>query len=239
MNKRTMKRISVFVAAAIVAVGVSATSCDSKKSVHLKTAVDSASYALGLANGEGFATSLKTVPGKPIDIDLLLAGMEQGLKSDTGSYKMTITEAQGFIQTYFLRVQTEELDGIKAEAQKFLDDNKTKAGVITTESGLQYQVVTEGDGEKPTAEDRVKVHYVGTLLDGTEFDSSYSRGEPAEFALNGVIRGWTEGIQIMPVGSKYIFWIPSDLAYGDRGMGQDIKPGSTLKFEVELLDIVK
>jgi FKBP-type peptidyl-prolyl cis-trans isomerase FkpA/FKBP-type peptidyl-prolyl cis-trans isomerase FklB len=238
MNKRTMKKISVFVAAAIVAVGVSATSCDSKKSVNLKTSVDSASYALGLANGEGFAANLKTVPGKPINIDLLLAGMEQGLKSDTGSYKMAIAEAQNFIQTYFMRAQAEELSNVKAEGEKFLEDNKTKAGVITTESGLQYQVITEGTGEKPTAEDRVKVHYTGTFLDGTEFDSSYGRGEPAEFGLNGVIRGWTEGIQIMPIGSKYIFWIPSDLAYGDRG-SQNIKPGSTLKFEVELLDIVK
>jgi FKBP-type peptidyl-prolyl cis-trans isomerase FkpA/FKBP-type peptidyl-prolyl cis-trans isomerase FklB len=238
MNKRTMKRISVFVAAAVVAAGVSATSCDFKKSVTLKTAVDSASYALGLANGEGFGANLKSVPGKPIDIDLLLAGMEQGMKSDTGSYKMTIAEAQNFIQSYFMRAQAEELADIKAEGEKFLEENKTKAGVITTESGLQYQVIEEGTGAKPTAEDRVKVHYTGTFLDGTEFDSSYGRGEPAEFGLNGVIRGWTEGIQIMPVGSKYVFWIPSDLAYGDRG-SQNIKPGSTLKFEVELLDIVK
>jgi FKBP-type peptidyl-prolyl cis-trans isomerase FkpA/FKBP-type peptidyl-prolyl cis-trans isomerase FklB len=239
MNKRTMKRISVFVAAAVVAVGVSATSCDSKKSVNLKTAVDSASYAIGLANGDAFARSLKEAPGKPIDIDLLLAGMAQSMKSDTGSYKMTIAEAQSFIQTYFMRAQTEELDNTKAEGEKFLEDNKTKAGVITTLSGLQYQVITEGTGEKPTLEDRVKVHYIGTFLDGTEFDSSYTRGEPAEFGVGGgVIPGWTEGLQIMPVGSKYIFWIPSDLAYGDRG-NPTIKPGSTLKFEVELLDIVK
>jgi FKBP-type peptidyl-prolyl cis-trans isomerase FkpA/FKBP-type peptidyl-prolyl cis-trans isomerase FklB len=238
MNKRTMKRISVFVAAVIVAVGVSATSCDSKKSVNLKTATDSASYALGLANGEGFAANLKMIPGKPIDIDLLLAGMEQAMKGDTGSYKMTIADAQNFMQAYFMRAQAEDLDNVKAEGETFLESNKTKAGVITTESGLQYQVITEGTGEKPTAEDRVKVHYIGTFLDGTEFDSSYSRGEPAEFGLNGVIRGWTEGIQIMPTGSKYIFWIPSDLAYGERG-NQNIKPGSTLKFEVELLEIVK
>lgn len=234
-----MKKISVFVVAAIVAVGVSATSCDSKKSVNLKTGIDSVSYALGLANGEGFGANLKTFPGKPIDVDLLLAGMEQGMKSDTGSYKMTIEEAQSYIQSYFTRIQTEDLASTKSEGEKFLEENKAKAGVITTESGLQYQVVTEGNGPKPAAEDRVRVHYTGTLLDGTKFDSSYDRGEPTEFPLNGVIRGWTEGIQIMPVGSKYIFWIPSDLAYGDRGAGQDIKPGSTLKFEVELLEIVK
>lgn len=234
-----MKRISVFVAATIVAIGVSATSCDSKKSVNMKTAVDSASYALGLVNGEGFGQNLKTVPGEPIDIDLLLAGMEQGMKNDTSGMKMTMSEAQAFIQSYFMRAQTMDLDKVKGEGEKFLAENKTKSGVITTESGLQYQVITEGTGPKPTAEDRVKVHYLGTLLDGTTFDSSYERGEPAEFALSGVIAGWTEGIQIMPVGSKYIFWIPSDLAYGDRQVSEEIKGGSTLKFEVELLEILK
>ncbi|MDR0428903.1 MAG: FKBP-type peptidyl-prolyl cis-trans isomerase [Tannerellaceae bacterium] len=234
-----MKKISVFMATAIVAIGVSATSCGFKKSVNLKTAADSASYAIGLVNGEGFGQNLKSAPGEPIDVDLLLVGMEQGMKSDTGSMKMTMEEAQNYIQSYFMRAQTMELDKTKAEGQKFLDENKTKAGVITTESGLQYQVITEGTGPKPTAEDRVKVHYTGTLLDGTTFDSSYDHGEPAEFVLSGVIAGWTEGIQIMPVGSKYIFWIPSDLAYGDRQASAEIKGGSTLKFEVELLDIVK
>lgn len=104
---------------------------------------------------------------------------------------------------------------------------------------MQYQVVTEGTGDKPTATDKVKVHYTGTLLDGTKFDSSVDRGEPMEFPVNGVIKGWTEVLQLMPVGSKYIVWIPSDLAYGERGAGQDIKPNSTLKFEIELLEIVK
>ena len=110
---------------------------------------------------------------------------------------------------------------------------------MTTERGLQYQVITEGTGAKPTETDKVKVHYTGTLLDGTKFDSSLDRGEPAEFGVNQVIKGWTEGLQIMPVGSKYIFWIPSELAYGERGAGRDIKPNSVLKFEVELLEIVK
>ena len=120
-----------------------------------------------------------------------------------------------------------------------MNENKTKKDVITTESGLQYQVVTEGTGEKPTAEDKVKVHYTGTLLDGTVFDSSVERGEPAEFGVGQVIKGWTEVLQLMPAGSKYIVWIPSELAYGERGAGGDIKPNSTLKFEIELLEIVK
>ena len=111
--------------------------------------------------------------------------------------------------------------------------------MITTESGLQYQVVTEGKGAKPTADDKVKVHYTGTLLDGTKFDSSVDRGEPAEFGVGQVIKGWTEVLQLMPVGSKYIVWIPSELAYGERGAGADIRANSTLKFEIELLEIVK
>ncbi len=233
-----MKKISVFVATVIVAVGVSATSCDSKKSVNLKTAADSASYAIGIVNGEPFGKSLENAPGEPLNVDLLLAGMEAGLKNKEDEMKMSLTEAQTFLQGYFQREQEKEMTKSREEGEMFLSENKTKSGVITTESGLQYQVVTEGSGEKPKAEDRVKVHYTGTLLDGTVFDSSIERGEPAEFALNQVIKGWTEGLQIMPVGSKYIFWIPSDLAYGERGT-QNIKPNSVLKFEVELLEIVK
>ena len=127
----------------------------------------------------------------------------------------------------------------KAEGDKFLAANKTKPGVKTTASGLQYSVVKEGTGKKPTAESTVKVHYTGTLLDGTKFDSSVDRGEPAQFPLNGVIAGWTEGLQLMSVGSKYKFFIPYDLAYGERGAGADIKPYSALVFEVELLEILK
>lgn len=125
-----------------------------------------------------------------------------------------------------------------AEGQKFLAENKVKEGVQTTASGLQYKVITMGDGAKPSAEDTVKVHYRGTLLDGTEFDSSYARNEPISFGLNRVIAGWTEGVQLMPVGSKFMFYIAPDLAYGEGG-GGPIPPNSTLIFEVELLDIEK
>jgi FKBP-type peptidyl-prolyl cis-trans isomerase FkpA/FKBP-type peptidyl-prolyl cis-trans isomerase FklB len=237
MNK-TMKKVSVFMAATVVALGVSATSCDSKKSANLKSGLDSASYAIGIANGAMFAQSLENFPGDPINVDLLLSGLEAAMKKDTGAMKMTDSQAQAFIQNYFMQVQAQEGSKTKEEGDKFLAENKTKDGVISTESGLQYKVITEGTGEKPVAEDRVKVHYTGTLLDGTKFDSSLDRGEPAIFGVSQVIAGWTEGLQIMPIGSKYTFWIPSDLAYGERGT-QNIKPNSVLQFEVELLEIVK
>ena len=123
------------------------------------------------------------------------------------------------------------------DGEAFLKENATKEGVVTTESGLQYKIVTAGEGPKPGAEDVVKVHYRGTLLDGTEFDSSYKRGEPVTFPVGGVIPGWVEALQLMPVGSKWELFIPSGLAYGPGGAGGQIGPNSTLKFEVELLSI--
>lgn len=232
-----MKKISVFVATAIVALGVSATSCDSKKSANLKTGVDSASYAIGVNTGASYKENLKTLPGGEANIDALIAGFVQAIKGD--STQMSPADAQAYLQTYFVEASAKEAAKNKEEGEAFLAENKTKEGVITTESGLQYKVEVEGTGAKPTAEDRVKVHYTGTLLDGTKFDSSLDRGEPAEFGVSHVIAGWVEGLQIMPVGSKYTFWIPSELAYGERGAGNDIKPNSVLKFEVELLEIVK
>ncbi|MDR2810646.1 MAG: FKBP-type peptidyl-prolyl cis-trans isomerase [Tannerellaceae bacterium] len=234
-----MKRINVLVAAVITAVGVSASSCDSIKSAKLHSDVDSASYAIGLVNGFSFKQNLSTFPGDPINLDVLIAGLATGLKEDTASQKMTAEEAQAYIQEYFQKAQTQETEKTKLEGEKFLEENKTKSGVIVTESGLQYQVITEGTGPKPQETDQVKVHYTGSLLDGTVFDSSTQRGEPVTFGVNQVIKGWTEGLQIMPVGSKYIFWIPSELGYGENGAGRDIKPNSLLKFEVELLEIVE
>lgn len=233
-----MKKINVLAATLIVALGLSATSCDSKKSVSMSTGIDSASYAIGIANGAMFGQHLGDVPGGPVNIDNLVAGFEAALKGDSSSMKMTMEEAQQYLNTYFVETQAREAKQAKEEGEKFLAENKTKEGVITTESGLQYKVETEGTGAKPTADDKVKVHYTGTLLDGTKFDSSVDRGEPAVFGVKNVIAGWTEVLQIMPVGSKYIVWIPSDLAYGERGT-RGIKGNSVLKFEVELLDIVK
>ena len=234
-----MKKISVLVATVIVAMSASFTSCDSHKSASLKTAVDSASYAIGINTGANYRTNLKTLPGGEANIDDLIAGFIQAIKGDSAAMKMTPETAQQYLQTYFVEASAKEAAQNKEAGEKFLAENKTKEGVITTESGLQYKVEKEGTGEKPTAADRVKVHYTGTLLDGTKFDSSVDRGEPAEFGVSQVIRGWTEGLQIMPAGSKYIFWIPSDLAYGERGAGQYIKPNSVLKFEVELLEVIK
>lgn len=230
-----MKKVSVLVAAAVVS-GMFFTSCGPKTNVSLKSDVDSVSYAIGVSTGLGYKENLKTLPGAEANVDALIAGFVQAIKGD--STKMNMEEAREYMQKYFVEASAKEANKTKEEGEKFLADNKTKSGVITTESGLQYQVITEGTGAKPTAEDHVKVHYTGTLLDGTKFDSSIDRGEPAEFPVSQVIKGWTEGLQLMPVGSKYIFWIPSDLAYGDRGASQMIKPNSTLKFEVELLEIV-
>ena len=233
-----MKKISGLVATAIVAMGI--TSCgDSHKSASLKTAADSVSYAIGISTGAGYKENLKTLPGDPANVDDLIAGFIQAIKGDSSAMKMTPQAAQAYVQTYFMEASARDAKKTKEEGEKFLAENKSKKDVFTTESGLQYQVVTEGTGDKPTATDKVKVHYTGTLLDGTKFDSSVDRGEPMEFPVNGVIKGWTEVLQLMPVGSKYIVWIPSDLAYGERGAGQDIKPNRTLKFEIELLEIVK
>ncbi|MCD7913809.1 MAG: FKBP-type peptidyl-prolyl cis-trans isomerase [Tannerellaceae bacterium] len=234
-----MKKVSVLVATVTVALGISATSCDSKRSVNLKKDLDSASYALGLVQGDGFRPNIATLPGEPLNVDLFLAGLEAGMKEDTKSYKISVEEAQNYLNTYFQAAQEREMQARKEEGEKFLEENKAKSGVITTESGLQYQVVSEGNGPKPTADNIVKVHYTGTLLDGSVFDSSVEKGEPATFGVTKVIRGWTEALQLMPVGSKYIIWVPADLAYGERGAGQLIKPNSTLKFEVELLEIVE
>lgn len=231
--------INVLVATAIVATGLATTSCDSHKTANLKSGVDSVSYAIGLSTGVGYKQNLKTIPGEPANVDALIAGFIQGITGDSTAFKMKPEEAQQFIQTYFMTASKKEAEKNLAEGTKFLNENKTKSGVITTESGLQYKVVKEGTGAKPAATDQVKVHYTGTLLDGTKFDSSIDRNEPAVFPVNQVIPGWTEGLQLMSVGSKYIFWIPANLAYGEQSPSPQIKPNSVLKFEVELLDIVK
>jgi len=194
-------------------------------------------YSLGASMGRQFRNDKLQV-----DADALAKGVLEGFTAD----KLALTDeevAAGMQQlqkTHSERMQAEQkaaADKNLAEGEAFLKDNATKEGVVTTESGLQYRIVTAGEGPKPSAEDVVKVHYRGTLIDGTEFDSSYKRGEPVTFPVGGVIPGWVEALQLMPVGSKWELYIPSGLAYGPGGAGNQIGPNSALKFEVELLSI--
>lgn len=192
------------------------------------------SYALGANVGESFKSN-----GIEIDFNAFKDGFLAGME---GKNKFSPDEMNAIFQQLNQMIQSKQSAGAEAEkakGQKFLDENKFKEGVITLPSGLQYKVITMGTGEKPSATDVVKVHYHGTTIDGTVFDSSVQRGEPISFGLNQVIPGWTEGVQLMPIGSKFIFYIPSHLAYGDQGAGGAIKPGATLIFEVELLGIEK
>ena len=153
--------------------------------------------------------------------------------------EISYDEAKLVINDYFMNLQKERLELNKKAGEEFLNINKGKAGVVTLPSGLQYQVLKQGEGAKPAASDKVKCHYHGTLINGTVFDSSVQRGEPAVFGVSQVIPGWVEALQLMPVGSKWRLFIPSDLAYGEHGAGDAIEPNSALVFDVELLDIVK
>ena len=187
------------------------------------------SYAYGISIGESF----RMQELGNLDVGAFMQAMTLALKNETG--QMTNAEAQKFINDYMMEIAQKKAQVKKDEGAKFLKKNRERSEVKTTESGLQYEVMKEGKGAKPTATSKVTVHYHGTKLDGSVFDSSVERGKPATFGLNQVIKGWTEGLQLMPLGSKYKFYIPSDLAYGDRGAGQSIAPGEVLMFEVELI----
>jgi FKBP-type peptidyl-prolyl cis-trans isomerase len=188
------------------------------------------SYGLGMMIGERILKQYSD-----LDFDLLVQAMKAQKAGE--ATQMSMEEAQTALQAQQEKTAMEASAAASTLGQAFLETNKAREGVMVTESGLQYEVLTAAEGAKPTIDDTVSVHYAGTLTDGTEFDSSISRGEPASFPLKGVIPGWTEGLQLMNLGSKYRFVIPSDLAYGDRGAGQTIGPGATLVFEVELLEI--
>jgi FKBP-type peptidyl-prolyl cis-trans isomerase len=203
----------------------------------LKTQKDKLSYGLGMNFG-------KTLQKQGVEVDPAI--LYRGLKDTLGGGKLLMTDEE--VKATLVQLQADmrkEQEQKAAEAaetnrkagEDFLADNKSKEGVVTLPSGLQYKILTEGTGPKPTASDSVVCNYRGTLLDGTEFDSSYKRGQPATFPVTGVIRGWTEALELMPVGSKWQLFIPPDLAYGERGAGADIGPNSTLIFEVELVSI--
>lgn len=229
-----------YAAFAFLAMGLVA--CNGGSSVAPKSSIstkaDSTSYAIGVNIGTSFK-------GQELDIDMgaFLAGLNDAMSDDSSAIKLT--EEQ--LQSVFAALQQEMYEKQMAQMEEmsrnnlsasdsFFSENASKDGVMTTQSGLQYKVITEGSGSRPTAESEVVVHYRGRLLDGTVFDSSYERGEPATFQIGQVIDGWIEGLQLMTPGSKYEFYIPANLAYGEQG-NQVIPPNSALIFEVELIEV--
>jgi FKBP-type peptidyl-prolyl cis-trans isomerase FklB len=215
--------------------GVAATlvACNQENytNAELTTQIDSVSYSLGIS----VANNLKNSGFESIETDAMASAFND-VFSDK-EVRITEDEANLLIQDYFLELSEKKSQEATAEGSSFLIENAKKEGVITTSSGLQYEIITNGTGATPSESDKVTVHYHGTLLDGTVFDSSVDRGQPATFPENGVIPGWVEALQLMNVGSKYKLYIPSDLAYGERGAGGAIGPNATLIFEVELLSI--
>ena len=216
-----------------------------EKAVVLDTEIQKQAYGLGASIGMYMERNLEehTKMGLSLDKDLIVRGFVESLE---GKSKIEKEEIQTLLTNLEQTMKTKQQEMAKQEAEKsleegkkFLEENAKKEGVKTTESGIQYSVITEGSGEKPSATDTVEVHYKGTFLNGETFDSSYDRGQPAVFPLNRVIRGWTEGVQLMSVGSKYKFTIPSELAYGPTGNPPRIPGNSVLEFEIELLKIKK
>ncbi|HPI36821.1 MAG TPA: FKBP-type peptidyl-prolyl cis-trans isomerase [Ignavibacteriaceae bacterium] len=205
----------------------------------LKTQKDKVSYSIGLDIGKNMKTN-----SIEVDSEILLQGLKDGLEGKDGllteeEIAQVMQEFQQELMAKQAAKQKEDGEKNMKEGAEFLEANKKKEGVKVLPSGLQYKVIKSGDGPSPKETDKVKTHYKGTLINGTEFDNSYSRGEPAVFPVNGVIKGWTEVLQLMKVGDKWEVYIPADLAYGERGAGGTIPPNATLIFEVELLGIEK
>ena len=232
----------VLVAVAVVAMALALASCGGDSVApkkQLTTFEERSSYAIG----QNVGGSLKGT-NMTIDIPAFVQGVRDTLEGRKPL--LTAEEAMAVMQEFSQKARDAETKKREEQSAKnieegkaFLETNKARTGVVTTASGLQYEVITQGTGPKPKPTDRVSVHYRGTLIDGTEFDSSYTRGQPATFQLDAVIPGWTEALQLMPVGSKYKVFLPSEIAYGERGAGGQIGPNATLIFEIELLSIEK
>lgn len=197
----------------------------------LTNEIDSVSYSLGVNIGENIKTQFPDIDLKNFELAI------KDVLDEKKEPKISTVDAQKVIQNYFQKKQAKASESVIEEGKKFLEENSKKDGIITLESGLQYQVIKSAEGPKPTINDQVTTHYHGTLLDGTVFDSSIERGQPATFPVSGVIKGWTEALQLMTVGSKWKLFVPYDLAYGERGAGPKIGPYTTLIFEVELISI--
>lgn len=196
---------------------------------------EKASYGIGLQMGE----QLKGNPFEGLNLNSVFEGMKDAYAG--ADFQVEIPAIQAAFEEINSQIQArreEEAKVLAAEGESFLAENALRPEVTVTASGLQYEVITSGEGEKPTADSTVRTHYHGTLINGTVFDSSYDRGQPAEFPVGGVIKGWTEALQMMAVGSKWRLYVPQDLAYGERGAGASIAPYSTLVFDVELLEII-
>ena len=200
-----------------------------------KTVETQASYGIGFQMGQ----QLQSNPFEGLDLDSVVAGLKDAFTGQAPQVDNdTLRDAFGEIHQRMQAAKAEQHKEAIAEGENFLAENAKRDGVVTTESGLQYEVLTTGEGAKPTADCTVRTHYHGTLINGSVFDSSYDRGQPAEFPVGGVIKGWTEALQMMPVGSKWRLYVPHNLAYGEQGAGGAIAPYSTLVFDVELLDIL-
>ena len=228
-NKLNIKMLKTIAKMVVLAALVSACSTNSVKvkKADMKLAVDSASYMVGYSYGSGIYGDKDQYPGDPLNLDALVNGFLDGIKG--GESGLKVEDVRAYLNEYFSNASM-------SKGVSFLKENAQKEGVVTTESGLQYEIIKQGDGPKPSISDRVKVHYHGTLVDGTVFDSSKERGEPIEFNVGGVIEGWQEGLQLMNVGSIYKLYVPSELGYGSQPAGS-IPPNSVLIFEVELLEI--
>lgn len=207
--------------------------CKYNKTMELKTEMDSISYGLGVS----IAQNLKSQGVTELDVVSLSKGLEDVLQGK--DLKLAEAEIGAMLNTYMQKKVEEKAKEVIEEGKKFLEENGKRSEVKTLPSGLQYEIIKEGTGEKPTSLDKVTTHYTGRLIDGTVFDSSVERGQPATFPVGGVIKGWTEALQLMPVGSKWKLYIPYNLAYGERGAGAQIGPYSTLIFDIELISIEK